>query len=148
MQDVDKVIEELKDKIVCLEFQNENLDTRLNAVYKERNTLVALLSSILPSSLERHDESDENWEDDWRWIVFVMLPGGKQASWHIHDSDLKMFSHVTRRDTKRFVWDGHTTEEKYDRVFEAMGIEDAAMRKHLMHDKFDCCTFCSPAEGA
>jgi len=84
-----------------------------DAVYTERNRLVALLASLYPSSLERHPEEDETWEDDWRWIVFIDVPTG-QASWHIHDSELCLFDHVVR--FKGMQWDGHTTEQKYDRL--------------------------------
>lgn len=81
--------------------------------YTERNRLVALIASLYPSSLERHDDADKSWEDDWRWIVFIDLPTG-QASWHIHDSHLPMFDHVQRFAGRK--WDGHTTEEKYARI--------------------------------
>ena len=81
--------------------------------YTERNRLVALIASLYPSSLERHDDADKSWEDDWRWIVFIDLPTG-QASWHIHDSHLPMFDHVPRFAGRK--WDGHTTEEKYARI--------------------------------
>ena len=83
-----------------------------DAVYTERNRLVAVLASIYPSSLERHSEEDESWEDDWRWIVFIDLPTG-QVSWHIHDSELYLFNHLDRFQGR--IWDGHTTEEKYKR---------------------------------
>lgn len=89
-----------------------NLENAKNAAYAERNKLVALLSKLFPSSLGRHEEEDKSWEDDWRWIVYITLPTG-QCSWHIHDSDLPMFSHLEKGDVE---WDGHTTEEKYQRI--------------------------------
>lgn len=85
-----------------------------DAAYKERNALVLLLSKIFPSWLGRHPEEDKDWEDDWRWIVFIMLPTG-QCSWHIHDSEWQDFAqHLT--EDKGGKWDGHTTEEKYQRI--------------------------------
>ena len=81
--------------------------------YSERNRLVAYLASLYPSCLERHP-ADEEWEDDWRWIVFIHHPAG-QLSWHIHDSELERFSHVPRG-IGNVKWDGHTTEEKYRRL--------------------------------
>lgn len=84
-----------------------------DAAYSERNKLVALLSALYPSSRERHPETDTTWEDDWRWIIFIDLPTG-QASWHIHDSELYLFEHVPYNQGR--VWDGHTTEQKYQRV--------------------------------
>lgn len=91
--------------------------------YNERNKCVALIASLFPSSLERHPEEDASWEDDWRWIVFVDLPTG-QVSWHIHDSELALFDHVPRIQGR--IWDGHTTEEKYDRLLRAIRARAAA----------------------
>lgn len=92
------------------------LDEALSAkdsAYAERNKLVAAISRIWPASLERHPDSDEGWEDDWRWIVFVDGPGG-QMSWHIHDTELALFDHLPRLAGR--AWDGHSTEEKYARL--------------------------------
>ena len=66
-----------------------------SAAYHERNQLVAYLASLFPACLERHPEEDRDWEDDWRWIVFIHHPEG-QLSWHIHDSELSLFDHVQR----------------------------------------------------
>ena len=84
-----------------------------NAAYHERNLLVAHLSALFPSSLERHPETDTDWEDDWRWVVYIALPTG-QVSWHIHDSELAEFDHLPRFDGRE--WDGHTTKQKYERL--------------------------------
>ncbi len=81
--------------------------------YRERNMLVSALSKFFPSSLERHPDSDTAWDNDWRWIVFIDLPTG-QATWHIHDSELPLFDHLIRHLHPK--WDGHTTEEKYQRL--------------------------------
>ena len=85
-----------------------------NQAYNERNRLVAYLASIYPSCLERHPEEDVEWEDDWRWIVFIHHSTG-QLSWHIHDSELGLFDHVPRG-FGHVKWDGHTTKEKYERL--------------------------------
>lgn len=84
----------------------------LDKVYKERNRLVAWLASIYPSSLERHrPEEHEDWSSQWLWVCYIDLPDGGQASFHLHDSDLPLFSHVPRHQGR--IWDGHSTEEKY-----------------------------------
>lgn len=85
-----------------------------DAAYKERNALVALLSKVFPAWLERHPEDDKDWEDDWRWIVFIELPTG-QCSWHIHDSEYPAFAEYLN-EKKGPSWDAHTTEEKYKRI--------------------------------
>lgn len=51
---------------------------------------------------------------DWESILFIDLPAG-QVSWHIHASETSMFYFVGAYDGE---WDGHTTEEKYQRVLE------------------------------
>lgn len=89
------------------------LEGQKDGAYRERDTLVAALSKVFPSSIERHPDADVEWEDDWRTIIAVNLPTG-QATWHIHDSEREMFTHL--RPDPGFAWDGHTTEEKYERV--------------------------------
>jgi hypothetical protein len=95
--------------------------------YWERNQLVAALSKIYPAWLGYHKEPD--WEDDWRTIVYIKIPVLKkgpsiavsnpdyiqemQISWHIHDSDRKYFEHL---DPGPEEWDGHTSEDKYERL--------------------------------
>lgn len=80
--------------------------------YSERNKLVAFLTRIYPAHLADHPASDASWEDEWRTIVFVDSPAG-QLSWHIHVSDAPLFAHLARGMNN---WDGHTTEEKYERL--------------------------------
>lgn len=98
--------------------------------YWERNQLVAALSKIYPSWLEKHPASDKTWDKDWRTIVFIEIPteeltnkyvqGGfmsrqtRQLSWHLHDSDVVWFDHLEKR--KGNSWDGHTSQEKYRRL--------------------------------
>lgn len=88
--------------------------------YSERNKLVAMISGMFPARLGRHDPADREWEDDWRWIVFIDLPTG-QVSWHIHDLELSMFDHLERTDSLT-EWDGHTTDEKYARCLATIGM--------------------------
>jgi len=89
----------------------KELEKQKDFAYYERNQLVALLSKVFPSSIGIHEGDD--WEIDWRHIIYVNFPSG-QASWHIHDSELKHFTHLT---VNPFIkWDGHSTEEKYRRV--------------------------------
>lgn len=87
--------------------------------YHERNQLVACLSKLFPAHLSRHPDSDSSWEDDWRWIVCIHPPGDlntpKQMSWHIHDSEKDLFKHLALEAND---WDGHTTEEKYQRLLD------------------------------
>lgn len=90
--------------------------------YTERNKmLVALCKMAIKlgcvAGIGSHE--GEEWEDDWRHIVFIDLPTG-QASWHIHDSEKDNFSFLSEYYGK---WDGHTTDEKWDRVINAFDVE-------------------------
>ena len=91
----------------------EALKKQKDLAYSERNKLVALLSKLFPASLERHPEEDKDWEDDWRWVVYIQLPTG-QVSWHIHDSELPLFDHLPAHQGVK--WDGHDNSLKWLRT--------------------------------
>jgi hypothetical protein len=103
------------------EAKQDGLRRRIDVAYAERNQLVAHLASLFPSSIERHDTDDIAWDDEWRWVVYIDHPEG-QLSWHLHESHLPFFDHVVRGNGQRS-WDGHTTEEKYERLNRACGGE-------------------------
>lgn len=98
--------------VVRLQSEVERLKKEKGGAYSERNNLVVFLSKQFESHLCRHPEQDEEWENDWRWIVCIHSPKG-QITWHIHDSELTKFNHLSHGDQH---WDGHTTEEKYKRL--------------------------------
>lgn len=101
--------------------------SELNAVYHERNMLVAYLATSYPSHLARHAEQ-ESWEEDWRWIVCVHTPTG-QMTWHIHDSEYPLFRHLAPAPSH---WDGHTTEEKYTRLLGLICARTATPQKETI----------------
>lgn len=86
-----------------------------DAAYKERNQLVALLSTLFPAGKAR--TAIEGWSEDWHGCVYIDFPWG-QASWHYHDSDAWMFEHLPPYQGR---WDGHTTEQKYKAIAMAVG---------------------------
>lgn len=92
-----------------------------NAAYKERNQLVALLSTVFPSGKAK--TAIEGWDEAWHGCVYIEFPWG-QASWHYHDSDSWMFEHLLPYNKQ---WDGHTTEQKYAAIA-------AAIRARGQHD--------------
>lgn len=96
-----------------------------DGVYEERNMLVALLASLYPSGIARTDIP--GWLPEWHGCVYIDLPNG-QASWHYHDSQAHLFAHLPAYDKP---WDGHTTEQKYDRVW-ALTKAVRGMPKHLI----------------
>jgi|SRR5688572_13452150 len=91
------------------------LEAQKNAAYTERDkclVLIATMAQQLGINVGIGQHSGADWDDDWRNILFIDLPSG-QVSWHIHDSELPWFSFLP---VYSALWDGHTTEEKYDRV--------------------------------
>lgn len=89
-----------------------NLRISKDGAYRERNKVVSALSKLFPASLGKHDPEDKEWGKEWMNIVYIKLPTG-QVSWHLHDSDMPLFAHL---EYGKEVWDGHTTEEKYERL--------------------------------
>lgn len=82
----------------------------IDGAYNERNRLVALLARLYPSGLKRTEI--EGWDPEWQGCVYIDLPTG-QASWHFHDREAHLFDGLPDYSSE---WDGHTTEEKYQRV--------------------------------
>ena len=108
-------INEMIGEIAVLNNQLSMQTAAKNNAYSERNKLVAALTKIyeFESSIEDHElKEGEQWDEDWRKVVYINLPSG-QASWHIHRSEEPMFAHLQSKGVK---WDGHTTEEKYQRL--------------------------------
>lgn len=91
----------------------EDYKKQRDQAYWERNQLLALLTHEYVSWLEKHPESDKEWEDEWRNIVFISFPVG-DYSWHIHDSEIKYFSHLEFKEGNS--WDGSSTQEKYNKI--------------------------------
>jgi hypothetical protein len=89
----------------------EKLEAALDGAYTERNRLVAFLARIYPSGVKR--TAIPGWDEAWHNCAYINLPVG-QASWHYHDSEAHLFAHLPPYDGE---WDGHTTEEKYERLF-------------------------------
>lgn len=96
----------------------EDLRIGKNEAYAERNKLVCVLSKIFPAWLGRHEETDLNWGKEWFNIVYIQMPTG-QVSWHIHEDLMPLFAHLELDLSKK--WDGHTTDEKYERLIAYTG---------------------------
>lgn len=91
-----------------------------DGAYAERDKCLVLIARMAQElgykvGIGLHvDKPGEDWDADWRNILFIDLPAG-QVSWHIHASEAQWFYFVGAYGG---VWDGHTTEEKYQRVLE------------------------------
>ncbi|MEU4947694.1 hypothetical protein [Streptomyces lavendulae] len=82
----------------------------LDAAYRERAHLVAHLASLYPSQIAYADPEAPDWA-----VVTVEAPTG-QMSWHVAPRDMDLFEHVERQNGLVLPWDGHSTEEKYERL--------------------------------
>lgn len=105
------------------ELQRQLVDARAakDTAYRERNTVLALLARAALAlgwrvGTGEHPAEDDSWEPDWRALLFIDTPEG-QCSWHFHDSERHLLSGLPRYTD---AWDGHTTEEKHQRVEAAM----------------------------
>jgi len=92
------------------EAEAARLRERKDSAYLERNQVVAALAKCFPSGVAR--TAIEGWSEDWHGCVYIDMPTG-QASWHFHDSQAYLFADLPPYAGK---WDGHTTEEKYQRI--------------------------------
>lgn len=83
--------------------------------YRERAQLLAWLAALHPASAVIAPAPDV---DEPGWQIVYLNIGGRQASWHISPRDADLFEHVERAGPNdlRAHWDGHTTEEKYQRI--------------------------------
>jgi hypothetical protein len=109
--------------------QIEEMRARKDAAYEERNRVVAALSKLWPSHLAQHPEDDLTWERDWMTIVCIHSPQG-QLTWHVHDSQRFLFAHLSMGEGH---WDGHTTEQKYQRLAALQAHPPAVERIEQFH---------------
>lgn len=93
-----------------LEKRLEAATAERNGAYRERAQLVAHLASLYPSQIAYTDPDAPDWA-----VVTVETPAG-QLSWHIAPKDMDLFEHVERQNGLVLSWDGHTTEQKYERL--------------------------------
>jgi hypothetical protein len=88
----------------------ETLKQVRDHAYRERNTLVAFLSHIYPAGLKA--TAIAGWDEEWHGCVYIDLPTG-QASWHYHNNEAHLFAHLPPYEKE---WDGHSNEDKYERL--------------------------------
>lgn len=96
-------------KRVCEE--RDELRKAQGALYRERAHLTAFLAACYPSV------QCPDFDDDEYRLLYVTTPAG-QLSWHVQVDDADdLLGHVPH-DGAGEDWDGHTTEEKYERLDE------------------------------
>jgi hypothetical protein len=97
--------------------ERERQQTETHTLYRERADLLAYLAARHPGGawLGMTDPAAPDWP------VLTVLGATGQMCWHISGNDLDLFEHVpwTRPGSQQNrppAWDGHTTDEKYDRL--------------------------------
>jgi len=101
----------LVERLYDAEAEAAAAELKLDEVYEERARLLASLTKVWQGL------GFEVWivdnDDGWP-IVMAMLPTG-QVSWHVtNEARHRHFSHLDT--SSAWVWDEHTTPEKYDRL--------------------------------
>jgi hypothetical protein len=93
-------------------------------LFAERNILVAVLSKIFPSVIAYHspdEQGDDGGNLTSEYVVYLRLPTG-QVSFHVGaDARQSWFEHLQLATVP--VWDGHTTDMKWDRVVAYLNTE-------------------------
>lgn len=88
----------------------EQAEAERDGAYRERAHLAAYLAALHPSHIGYTDPNAPDWP-----VLIIETPAG-QMSWHIAERDLDLFAHVRPTDRVCRGWDGHTTDEKYERL--------------------------------
>lgn len=99
----------------------------LQSVCRERAFIVATLARMAFNVIGNHWPAwvAPHWGPNWLNVVYVHLPTGT-VSWHIHKDELPLFDflpHLTVEEMARdyaapYQYDGHSTDEKYRRIYE------------------------------
>lgn len=107
---------EVAKKVVA---KRDDYKARKDEAYRERNKVVAAFAKLcrslgMAAGLMKHE--GEDWEPDWRTLLFIKLPDGSQLTWHFHDSEVDQLKGFDFYPNMK--WDGHDTPEKYRRLAE------------------------------
>jgi hypothetical protein len=104
------VAEQWSDRCETAWRERDDARNALNGAYRERAHLVALLAALHPSHIGYTDPEEPGWA-----VVIIDTPGG-QLAWHIAPDDRDLFTYVRPSEPGDTGWDGHTTEQKYERI--------------------------------
>lgn len=108
----------LEHRLLDLQYQLDSTEAVKNQAYAERNkvlSLTARMAQKLGLNVGLGKDESPDADPDYYLILFIDLPSG-QVSWHLRNDEVKpMFGFLPFYGTP---WDGHSTEEKYQRVLE------------------------------
>lgn len=96
--------------------QRDRNATERDGAYRERAQLLAWLAALNPAVRTlAPDITEPGWQ-----ILCINPTTGGQMSWHIAPRDVELFDHVeylpAGTGDERALWDGHSTEAKYERI--------------------------------
>lgn len=101
-----KAKKEVLNLIDRLEYQLNTKEGRIQECYRDRNRLaVALTRMAILAGLNAGKGKDdhEDWDDEWRNVVYIDLPDGHQVSWHIAPDELALLEELPKY---KGDWDG------------------------------------------
>jgi len=101
-----QVMRHLIDKIHELEDENTKLQSRVDRAYSERNysvIMAARMALALGLKAGRGIDGNEEWDMEWRHVVYIQFPDGAQASWHISPAEVPLLDGLPEFDGE---WDG------------------------------------------
>lgn len=127
----------LRTKLTECELEREDLHSRKDEAYLERNQCVALIARMAIALGYRAGTARtaiDGWSNDWHGCVYIDLPAG-QVSWHYHDSQTHLFEWLP---PYRGNWDGHDTPEKYRRVLSRTPNTRAEQLEAAIRDAIGC----------
>lgn len=108
----------MNDRKTLDQMTSDDLDVlhdALDGAYRERANLVAWLAALHPAVIAPAPDVDE---PGWQILYLTSSAHGWQMTWHIHPRDAELFTDVEHvpADDPRAQWDGHSTEQKYNRM--------------------------------
>lgn len=114
--DIAEIAADAQRSATRLRNQITKAETERDGAYRERAQLLAWLAALHPAVRTlAPDVTEPGWQ-----ILYLNPTTGGQMSWHIAPQDIELFEHVeyvpAGSGDQRALWDGHTTEQKYDRI--------------------------------
>jgi hypothetical protein len=89
--------------------------SEIDKVYSERNRLAVAFCKMAVNAGwkagRRAHVGEEDWDDEWKTVIAVELPNGKQVSWHISDREHVLALQLPEVDLP---WDGTNIAKQVD----------------------------------
>jgi len=111
-QEYTQILRNLVKDYTRLQDEASMYEATVGSVYDERNRVVAALAALaMHLGWQAGVRQDEDGDPEWP-VVLIDTPKG-QVSWHVRRTQLQLFHFLPEYGKP---WDGHTTEDKYERI--------------------------------